>query len=75
MAITRWDPFRDVVALQNRVNSLFRDFSEGGDNNLATVGFVPAADIYEDAGKITLKLEVPGIEERKTSTCASRTTR
>ena len=24
MAITRWDPFREVVALQNRVNSLFR---------------------------------------------------
>ena len=29
MAITRWDPFREVVALQNRVNSLFRDFNEG----------------------------------------------
>ena len=29
MAITRWDPFREVVALQNRVNSLFRDFNDG----------------------------------------------
>jgi HSP20 family protein len=29
MAITRWDPFREVVALQNRVNSLFRDINEG----------------------------------------------
>ncbi len=29
MAITRWDPFREVVALQNRVNSLFRDLNEG----------------------------------------------
>jgi HSP20 family protein len=64
MAITRWDPFRDVIALQNRVNSLFRDFSEGGDNTVATAGFVPAADVYEDADKITLKLEVPGIEEK-----------
>ena len=27
MAITRWDTFRDVVALQNRMNSLFQDFS------------------------------------------------
>ena len=25
MAITRWDPFREVVALQNRVNTLFRE--------------------------------------------------
>ena len=30
MAITRWDPFREVVALQNRVNSLFRDLNDGG---------------------------------------------
>ena len=29
MAITRWDPFREVVALQNRVNSLFRDLNDG----------------------------------------------
>jgi len=27
MAITRWDPFREVVALQNRMNSLFREMN------------------------------------------------
>jgi len=64
MAITRWDPFRDVLALQNRVNSLFRDFSEGGDNALTTASFVPAVDIYEDNQKVVLKLEVPGVEEK-----------
>jgi HSP20 family molecular chaperone IbpA len=64
MAITRWDPFRDVVALQNRVNSLFRDFSEEGDNALSTATFVPAVDIYENAQQIVLKLEVPGLEEK-----------
>jgi HSP20 family protein len=63
MAITRWDPFRDVVALQNRVNSLFRDFNEG-DSALTTASFVPAVDIYEDPQKVVLKLEVPGIEEK-----------
>jgi HSP20 family protein len=62
MAITRWDPFRDVMALQNRVNSLFRDFNEGGDN--LTASFVPPVDIYEDAEKVTLKLEVPGVEQK-----------
>jgi HSP20 family protein len=63
MAITRWDPFREVVALQNRVNSLFRDMN--GDNDpLAAASFVPAVDIYEDAQKVVLKLEVPGIDEK-----------
>jgi HSP20 family protein len=63
MAITRWDPFRDVVALQNRVNSLFREMNEG-DSPLTTASFVPAVDIYEDAKKVVLKLEVPGMEEK-----------
>jgi HSP20 family protein len=63
MAITRWYPFGDVVALQNRVNSLFRDLDDGQDTVAAT-GFVPAVDVYEDAQKIVLKLEVPGIEEK-----------
>ena len=63
MAITRWDPFREVVALQNRVNSLFRDLNEG-DDPLATVSFVPAVDIYEDPQKVMLKLEVPGVDQK-----------
>lgn len=63
MAITRWDPFREVVALQNRMNSLFREMNEG-DSPLTTASFVPAVDIYEDAKKVVLKLEVPGMEEK-----------
>jgi len=64
MAITRWDPFREVVSLQNRVNSLFRDLNEGGESPLTTASFVPAVDVYEDPEKVVLKLEVPGIEEK-----------
>ena len=63
MAITRWDPFREVVSLQNRVNSLFRNMSEG-DDPVAASNFVPAVDIYEDAQKVMLKLEVPGIDQK-----------
>jgi len=63
MAITRWDPFREVVALQNRFNTLFRDFNEG-EGTLTTASFIPAVDVYEDEKKVVLKLEVPGIEEK-----------
>jgi HSP20 family protein len=62
MAINRWDPFREAVALQNRVNSIFRDLNEGQEG--AAAKFVPAVDIYEDAKKVVLKLEVPGVEEK-----------
>src|SRR5208282_4915465 len=63
MAITRWDPFREVVALQNRMNSLFRDLNDG-ESPMTTASFVPAVDVYEDEKKVVLKLEVPGIEEK-----------
>jgi HSP20 family protein len=66
MAITRWDPFRDVLTLQNRLNSLFQDFNRGqGDAGdfVATAAFVPPVDIYEDEHKIVLKLEVPGLKQ------------
>ena len=63
MAITRWDPFREVVALQNRFNTLFRDLNEG-EAPLTAASFVPAVDVYEDEKKVVLKLDVPGIEEK-----------
>jgi HSP20 family protein len=63
MAITRWDPFREVVTLQNRVNSLFRDFNDG-EKPLTAASFVPAVDVYEDSEKVVLKLEIPGIDEK-----------
>jgi HSP20 family protein len=63
MVVTRWDPFREVAALQNRVNSLFRDFNEG-ESSLTTTSFIPAVDIYEEEKKIILKLEVPGVPEK-----------
>ena len=66
MAITRWDPFREVAVLQNRMNSLFQDFSrnQGGENDpLTTASFVPPVDVYEDEHKIVLKLEAPGMKQ------------
>lgn len=63
MAITRWDPFRDVLTLQNRLNSIFQDYNRGEGDSLTTASFVPPVDVYEDEHKIVLKLEVPGMKQ------------
>jgi HSP20 family protein len=63
MTITRWDPFREVAALQNRVNSLFRDMNEN-ESPVTTASFVPAVDVYEDDKKVMLKIEVPGMDQK-----------
>jgi HSP20 family protein len=64
--LTRWDPTREFATLQDRMNRLFREsFSpEGREEALTTTGFAPPVDVYEDEHNITLKIEVPGIEEK-----------
>ncbi len=64
--ITRWDPFREFSTLQDRMNRLFRE-SYGPENRedaLATSQFAPPVDVYEDEHTVTLKVEVPGIDEK-----------
>src|SRR5215831_20224303 len=63
--ITRWDPFREFSTLQDRMNRLFRDsYPEGREESLTTSSFAPPVDVYEDEHKVTLKIEVPGIDEK-----------
>jgi HSP20 family protein len=63
--LTRWDPFREFSILQERMDRLVRDsFSEGRDEALTTSNFAPAVDVYEDEHNVTLKIEVPGIDEK-----------
>jgi len=64
--LTRWEPFRELVEMQRRMDRLFRDYSasEEGQEFMTAGSFVPPVDIYEDEHHIALKLEVPGIEEK-----------
>ena len=64
--LTRWDPFREFVTLQDRMNRLVRDSfgTEGREEALTTTAFAPPVDVYEDEHNVTLKIEVPGIEEK-----------
>jgi len=63
--LTRWDPFREFSTLQDRMNRLVRDsFGDGREEALTTSSFAPAVDVYEDEHNVTLKIEVPGVEEK-----------
>jgi HSP20 family protein len=58
--ITRINPFRELAGfLEN-----FADVNAAADNQQAFGSFVPAVDVYEDEHSLTLKLEVPGLNEK-----------
>src|ERR1043166_4342675 len=67
--LARWEPFRGFSTMQDRINRMNRFFREsyspeGPEEALTTTSFAPPVDIYEDEHNITLKLEVPGIDEK-----------
>ena len=58
---------REFSTLQDRVNRIFRESysPEGPEEALTTSNFAPPVDVYEDEHGITLKIEVPGIDEKE----------
>ena len=62
--LTRWDPYRELSALQSRMSRLFEEQYGNREESLTAGAFVPPVDIYEDEHSVQLKLEVPGIDEK-----------
>jgi len=65
-SLTRWDPFLELSTQKDRMTRLFRELysPEGPEETLTTTSFAPPVDVYEDEHNITLKIEVPGIDEK-----------
>ncbi|MGD0697498.1 MAG: Hsp20/alpha crystallin family protein [Terriglobia bacterium] len=66
MAIVRWEPFRDLVATQDRFNRLFNEalspLFEG--SAAGTQNWAPAVDIYENDQNVVLKAELAGVDPK-----------
>jgi len=52
VAFTRWDPFRDLLALQEQIGQIV-----GTD----APGWTPPVDLYETGGAFVLTAELPGL--------------
>jgi HSP20 family protein len=64
MAIVRFDPFRELAVMQDRINRIFGDaYGRRLDDDVMARGdWIPAVDIFEnDKHEIVLKAEMPGL--------------
>jgi HSP20 family protein len=65
MTINRWDPFRDLTTIQDRMNRLFQETlaQSRGQENLERGAWAPAVDIFETGDRIVLRADLPGLEQ------------
>jgi len=68
MAIVRFEPLRDLMSLQERMNRMFSESYRGqqpGDEEWALGGtWAPPVDIYEHDNNIVIKAELPGVDPK-----------
>lgn len=63
MAIIRWDPAREVDALQGDLNRLFDNFfAPRSQGRNTTQRWVPAMDLVESGDEYILRADLPGME-------------
>jgi HSP20 family protein len=65
MTIVRWDPFRELQAMQDRVNRVFGDYIRGVDDDVMRRGaWVPPVDIFDDGNhQLVIKAELPDVNK------------
>jgi HSP20 family protein len=63
--LVRWEPFREIAALQNEMSRFMNGLVEG--NGRTNQSWVPALDVWETEDEVVYALDLPGIAEDKIS--------
>jgi HSP20 family protein len=64
--LVRWDPFREVAALQNEMGRFMNLFREGN-SGTTPQSWAPPMDVWETDGEIVYAFDLPGVPEDKIS--------
>jgi len=64
MAATRWDPFRELLTLQERLDKMYREIEQTRkQEDFVSSAWTPPVDIFELGEKFVLKLEIPEVDK------------
>ena len=64
MAVTRWDPFRELLTLQERLDKMYREVDRSRkEEDFVSSEWTPPVDIFEMGDTFILKLEIPEVEK------------
>ena len=63
--LVRWDPFREIAALQNEMARFLGSVRDAGGNGGADRTWVPALDVWETDDELVYAFDLPGIPENE----------
>jgi HSP20 family protein len=63
MALVRWEPFRELAALQNEMSRWMGQLSGPTSGNGSSSTWLPAVDVWETEDELVLSFDLPGIPE------------
>ncbi len=65
MSIRKWDPFREMAEMRDRIARMFNDFFRETPRVGATeaIEYLPLTDIEETENDIVIKMEIPGLKK------------
>ncbi|MEM9927607.1 MAG: Hsp20/alpha crystallin family protein [Cyanobacteria bacterium P01_D01_bin.50] len=64
MALSRYNPWQEMNALQRSFNRLFDDMLTSDNSDFSNFSKVPAAELSETDDAVNLKLELPGMNAK-----------
>jgi HSP20 family protein len=67
MDLIRWNPWREMVSLRDRMNALFNETlvrPESREEDVAMGLWYPSVDMFDKDDKIVIKAELPGLEKK-----------
>jgi HSP20 family protein len=70
MDLIRWNPWKEMVSLRDRMNMLFNDTlfrPEPREDDVAMGLWYPSVDMFDKEDKIVIKAELPGLEKKDIS--------
>ena len=64
--IHRWDPFRDLATLQDKINRAFNEQISGAEGeNISNRAWAPVVDILETETELIVRAELPGLSKEE----------
>jgi len=64
MTVTRWDPFRELLNLQERLDRMYREAERSRkEEDFVSSDWTPPVDIFELGETFVLKLEIPEVTQ------------